>query len=211
MANTALAADPSSAMADYYYSAEKAVSDAGYASEKEWQLMLLDREMTATDFLREGAWVILCSGFRESYVRKIFGYVSLCFFDWENASSISQNSTICESTARYAINNPRKLQAITAMSNYIDDNGFEYVENRLKNGAIPFLQEFPMIGPVTSFHLAKNLGIDVSKPDRHLKRIAASWGFDCAQEFCNQIASTTGDRVAVIDITLWRYGALGLS
>jgi len=39
-----------------------------------------------------------------------------------------------------------------------------------------FLQQLPFIGPVTAFHLAKNLGIEAVKPDRHLCRLSKLLG-----------------------------------
>ena len=38
---------------------------------------------TESDLLREAAWVILCSGFREAVIRRMFDFISLCFCDWE--------------------------------------------------------------------------------------------------------------------------------
>lgn len=52
--------------------------------------LLSNRNLTfsESDLLGELAWVILCSGFRERVVRRIFGKISLCFFDWASAATI---------------------------------------------------------------------------------------------------------------------------
>jgi hypothetical protein len=47
---------------------------------------------------------------------------------------------------------------------------------------------FPMIGPVTSFNLAKNIGLDVAKADRHLSRLAANVGFSDVPSLCRCIS-----------------------
>src|SRR5204862_28581 len=39
-----------------------------------------------------------------------------------------------------------------------------------------WLTRCPYIGPVTCWHLAKNVGMDVVKPDRHLVRMAQASG-----------------------------------
>jgi len=67
---------------------------------------------------------------------------------------------------------------------------------------------FDYIGPVTCFHLAKNLGVDVVKHDRHLVRYASYMGFRDATELCEMISRITGDRVAVVDLVLWRFATL---
>jgi hypothetical protein len=61
------------------------------------------------------------------------------------------------------------------------------------------------IGAVTAFHLAKNLGADVAKPDRHLVRLAASQGFPDVHSLCSTIAKETGDPLRIVDIILWRF------
>jgi hypothetical protein len=75
--------------------------------------------------------------------------------------------------------------------------------------AIRARQQFPFIGPITSFHLAKNLGLPVAKSDRHLVRLANAVGFEDVQSMCRNISSFTGDPVPVVDIVLWRFSAIG--
>ena len=69
-------------------------------------------------------------------------------------------------------------------------------------------KELPYIGPVTSYHLAKNLGLHVVKPDRHLMRIAHITGHTSPFEMCSKVANTVGDSLAVIDLVFWRYATL---
>jgi hypothetical protein len=70
------------------------------------------------------------------------------------------------------------------------------------------LRKLPFIGPVTRYHLAKNLGIDVVKPDRHLTRLATTLGFRSAENMCTVIGRAVGEPAAVVDIVLWRYCSL---
>jgi hypothetical protein len=60
-------------------------------------------------------------------------------------------------------------------------------------------------GPVTVWQLAKNLGFDVPKPDRHLVRIAEQLGFSSPSQLCGAIADVSGEAVKVIDLVIWRY------
>jgi hypothetical protein len=70
------------------------------------------------------------------------------------------------------------------------------------------LRKLPFIGPVTSYHLAKNLGIDVVKRDRHLVRLAVHLGFSSAEEMCGAFGDQVGEPISVVDIVLWRYCVL---
>lgn len=74
---------------------------------------------------------------------------------------------------------------------------------------LDFLVRLPWIGDITKYHLAKNFGIDVAKPDVHLQRIADLEGCS-AQALCERIAAETGLRVATVDTLLWRACATGV-
>lgn len=58
-------------------------------------------------------------------------------------------------------------------------------------------------------HLAKNLGCDVVKPDRWLERLAAAEG-TTPHLLCNRLAYASGDRIATVDVVLWRACAIGI-
>ena len=67
-----------------------------------------------------------------------------------------------------------------------------------------FLESLPWIGSITKYHLARNLGIDVAKPDRHLTRLAKIFQCNDVQEMCQKISKETGDRLGTVDLILWR-------
>lgn len=193
---------------NFYRDAEHQVRAAGFSWELEWQRERMLQDFTEQDLLRESAWVILCSGFRESVVRNAFDYVSLCFCDWESAHEISARQHACIETAAWRFSNRRKLTAIARIAEIIHDHGFKSFQSHLKDDPIEKLQALPFIGPVTSWHLAKNLGFDVAKNDRHLARLAYVHGFSDAQSLCAVIADATGEAASVIDIVLWRFATL---
>ena len=74
---------------------------------------------------------------------------------------------------------------------------------------IAFCETLPWIGPITKFHLAKNLGSNVAKPDVHMLRLAKLSG-TTAQELCERLSRETGYRAATIDLILWRACADGI-
>lgn len=70
-------------------------------------------------------------------------------------------------------------------------------------------EALPFIGGITKYHLAKNFGAQVAKPDVHLQRLADREGVT-AQELCERIAAETGYRVSTVDTILWRACANGI-
>lgn len=74
---------------------------------------------------------------------------------------------------------------------------------------LAFLETLPWIGGITKYHLAKNFGADVAKPDVHLQRLAEREGCT-AQALCERLAGELGLRVAAVDTVLWRACANGV-
>jgi hypothetical protein len=181
------------------------VEHAGLSGEVVWQREADFTEFTESELLREHAWVALCSGFRESAVRRAFNHISLCFCDWESAEAIVSAGEVCCATAASAFANRLKLRGIFSTAKYIHDIGFDEFKQSVLIDPINRLQALPFIGPITSWHLAKNLGLDVAKPDRHLVRVSEHLGFRSAEDLCRKLAATTGEQTKVIDLIVWRY------
>lgn len=74
---------------------------------------------------------------------------------------------------------------------------------------VAFCGGLPWIGEITKWHLAKNFGADVAKPDVHLQRLADREGVT-AQQLCERLAKATGYRIATVDTLLWRACASGI-
>ena len=195
------------AMAAFERARAYAATSAQLAAEIAWQRAASPDRFTETDLLREAAWVILCSGFREAVVRRAFGYISLCFCDWESASAIVEAASACMLAARSAFNNPQKLAAIVQVARCVNTETFAALKRRILEQPVAELRRFPFIGDVTVWHLAKNLGCDVAKPDRHLVRLAHSFGYPDPHQLCAALACKSGEPVRVVDLVLWRYAA----
>jgi hypothetical protein len=142
-------------------------------------------------------------------VRRIFDYVSLCFCDWESADAIVSSASLCTTTVRASFRNTAKLEAIVQIAFIIREEGFDEFKACVLREPISALQVLPFIGPITSWHLAKNLGMDVVKPDRHLVRVPSALGFSSAQEVCVAISNLVREPLKVVDLVLWRYLADG--
>ncbi len=191
-----------------YLYAKKDVVQAGYGPEIAWQESLSLSTITESAFLSECAWVILNAGMKASVIRGLWGEIGTAFRNWSSASNIVRQRQACVNEALVHFNHPGKIGAIADIAEAVQSEGFEHVIRSIMRGGLEFLRTLPYIGPVTSYHLAKNLGMDVAKPDRHLVRITNATGYSDPGELCHVIASSTGDRIAVVDLVLWRYATL---
>jgi hypothetical protein len=195
-------------LADVYLSMRDWIIEAGFAWEIDWQESQSLPNLTENRFLAESAWVILSSGMRETVVRQRYHEVSKAFINWISADVIAAQRLSCEEQALKVFNHPGKIKAIGSLCERVSRCGFPQIVQRIDLEGVTFLQTFDFIGPITRFHLAKNIGLDVVKPDRHLARMAAATNYSCPEDLCKAIAYITGDNLSTIDLVLWRYATL---
>ena len=193
---------------DGYLDAKEYVTQAGYGAELDWQQHRDLSSVEERDFLRELAWVVLGCGMSERVVRARFPGVTTAFCDWRSAAAIVGRRERCREEALAVFGHAGKVESILTAASIVHEVGFERVHHQVAQRGVEYLQSFHYVGPVTSFHLAKNLGLDVAKPDRHLVRVAVSAGFATPAEMCALISSVTGDKVSVVDLVIWRFATL---
>ena len=195
-------------IAEIYLKAKKAVVEKGFSAEIDWQSKIRFPNITEADFLREAAWVVLSSGMRESVICLKFPAISAAFYYWQSANHVVKNSETCRRHALPIFCHRQKINAIIKIAEQITAQGFKIFKNRIRNKGIDFIKTLPFMGPATSYHLAKNIGLDVVKPDRHLVRVAAATGYNSPRLLCEEIAKIVGDRLSVIDLVIWRFATL---
>lgn len=193
---------------DTYLDIRSDIIAAGYAHEIDWQDGVEFNGVTESQFLREAAWVVLSAGMSEVVVRRKFNELSPIFFEWESASEIIDSREECRRRALKVFNHRPKISAIVSIAEKIKKSGFDKIRDQIAIGGIDYLTTFNYVGPVTCYHLAKNIGLDVVKPDRHLERIALTLGFQSPTMLCQTISDFTGDKLSVVDIVLWRFATL---
>lgn len=157
----------------------------GYGEEISWQRDLKECE-TSSEFANEAIWVILNSGMKEQIARKIYNKIS---------DAISANvdiSTVFGHAGKVA-----------AIKHILANHANIFTNYCLSEDKIAYLQTIPFIGKITCYHLAKNLGHDCVKPDRHLVRIAGQYNLTPV-ELCEKISVVTGEKKCVVDIIIWR-------
>lgn len=199
---------PVAALVAGYLDALDLVVDSGFAHEVDWQERCRLENLTETRFLREAAWVILSSGMSVRVVHSRFPKLSRAFLGWSSADRIVRNRDRCRRRALQIFHHFGKVDAICSVATFVAHASFARVKAHVQERGVEALSALPYIGPITKFHLAKNIGIDVAKPDRHLVRLARSAGVSGPQELCRVIAEATGDRIATVDLVLWRYATL---
>ncbi len=195
-------------LVERYVDAKEVIIDEGFDYELDWQQELDFTNTQESDFLREAAWVILSSGMREAIIRMKFPEITSAFLGFSNAAVIIDNANKCHADAMESFGHTGKIDAIISLALRVVNDGFETIKNLTSLNGVKYLQSFAFIGPATSYHLAKNLGLNVSKPDRHLCRVAEVSGFDSVEELCEKISNITGDSVPVVDLVIWRFATI---
>jgi hypothetical protein len=154
-------------------------------------------------FFQQFVFVVICSYWKEQYARK----------EWDRYFESAGDLT--------CISNKTKRRAVFQVRPDYERWFKDMLAYKTPDERITFLQEMPMIGPVTSRHLARNIGIDCIKPDRHMNRLAAEFGYGASKKVEEQIRITTkmcrdiqeeiGDAeyLGTIDVILWRACNLG--
>lgn len=146
----------------------------------------------AEDFALEAIFVICNSGMKNTVARGIYARV---------VKQIYAGAPVHE-----VFKHVGKVKAIEAI--WFDRKPL-YAKFLAAADKLEFCEALPFIGGITKYHLAKNFGAQVAKPDVHLQRLADRESVT-AQQLCERIASETGHRVATVDTVLWRACANGI-
>jgi len=147
---------------------------------------------TATVFASETIFVICNSGMKNTVARRIYDRIIPALQAGLSSSSV--------------FGHKGKTAAIDRIWNERERFYAEYLGAADK---VAYCETIPFIGAITKFHLAKNFGAQVAKPDVHLKRLADRE--QCtSQELCERLSRETGYKVSTVDTLLWRACALGV-
>lgn len=170
---------------------ERAVHDAGHSADSIWPEDIVPPR-NAEGFAEAAVYVIVNSGMKYGVAQSIF---ARC------VDKLQQDGRV-----RKVYGHPGKTLAIQRIWSRRQQlfEAYQQAEDKLE-----FCASLPWIGPVTKFHLAKDLGVDVAKPDVHLARLARG-DRTTVERLCRRLANETGYRVATIDTILWRACATGI-
>jgi hypothetical protein len=149
----------------------------------------------AIEFAREVIFVICNSGMKNTVARGIFDRVMAAVERGESAGT--------------AFGHKGKAAAIDDVWAARDILLIGFLANRTDDERLAWLATVPWIGHITKYHLAKNFGMQVAKPDVHLQRLADTFQTS-PQALCEDLAARTGYKIATIDTLLWRGAANGI-
>lgn len=148
--------------------------------------------INADDFALEAIFVICNSGMKNTVARGIYERVVKQLY--------------AGAPARDVFRHDGKVRAIEVI--WFDRKPL-YAQFLAATDKLVFCESLPFIGGITKYHLAKNFGAQVAKPDVHLQRLADREGVT-AQALCERLAAETGYRIATVDTILWRACANGI-
>jgi hypothetical protein len=179
---------------DEYLDLKRMVIDHGYAREIDWADGLTFPKDSETLCL-ETIHVICNSGMKYEIAQKIYEKI---------LKAITKGVDI-----RTVFKNKNKVRAIKLA---LFDRQIRYgmlhgMKDDLEK-ALVWFEKLDGIGKVTKYHLARNCGFDVCKPDRHLVRIAQSYGMT-PEQMCQALSDKLGDRMGVVDVVIWRAAVEG--
>ncbi|RNC84579.1 MAG: hypothetical protein ED557_06260 [Balneola sp.] len=172
-----------------YYDLKKQIIEIGFKSDLDYIESCLQNPCSSSDeFAYEYIWVVLNSGLKYQVASKIYPKI---------IEALNLNIPV-----EYIFNHSGKVSGIDFVykSRKRLFDSFLCVDDK-----ISYLETLPWIGAVTKYHLARNLGINVCKPDRHLIRIANK--FDTEPSIlCQTLSDLSGDLVGIVDFVLWSCG-----
>ncbi len=141
-----------------------------------WSKEILEKGITNHNHLfSEYAYIVYLSGFRETVVSAKWEALSKAYGGFD-VDYVIENKEKVRGEAFPIFKNEKKLDAIlrgVAIIKKIPDL------KKFKTEAeedIDSLKRLPYIADVLKFHLAKNIGLDVCKPDVHLVRLSTNAG-----------------------------------
>ena len=174
-------------LSEYYPIIKEILVLSGYENEIKW-VSEIPKTFDKTFFYKEYTWVVINSGMSNKVATKIFQRF------WNDDSPNFE-----------AIRHPHKNKSLKEVHSKLDHyfNSFLDSEDKLE-----YIKSLPHIGDITKYHLARNLGLNYAKPDRHLVRIAGFFGYSNVQEFCEKLSLLTLDPIGVVDLVLWRFATL---
>jgi hypothetical protein len=182
--------------ASLYERVRRRLAEMGHGGDYVWSQGLKPPD-TAEALVGEYVWVVLNSGMKNTIARQIMDRV------WP--------VLVAGGDVHDVFGHRAKASAIECgwASRELHYQSFLAADSGGPEEVLRWCESLPWIGRITKYHLAKNLGCDVAKPDRWLERLASAESTTTAS-MCSRLAYETGDRVATVDVVLWRACAVGV-
>lgn len=163
-----------------------------------WVYKVSPDTIAPQEFFEEYIWVVYACNFDVTHLEDLWKPLREAYGKYDSLDRTSRQGVLD------VINSERKWNAVYRTALIMQ--GFGWNEFRkLCLDEIDSMTSLGFIGPVTKFHLARNLGFDVAKPDRWMCRIANRLGWESVNSMCEYLSKKYSMSMKEIDITLWKY------
>jgi len=156
-------------------------------------------------FFREYIWVVHATGFSAKAVGKFMPRLLEAYGPYQELAKRTLDDAI--GRVKTVCNNPQKIKAVHATSIFLRDGIKLHGWDKLKKDKLSTpdqLTKLAYVGPVTCFHLARNIGLlDCVKPDLHLIRLAQHWKFKDCVSMCKAMGEGSGLPLGIVDLVVW--------
>jgi len=157
-------------------------------------------------FFREYVWVVHATGFSAKVVGRLIPRLLGAYGVYDDLADKDFDAAFEE--IGKVCNNRQKAKAVWRTAQLMQseiglcqDGWNEFKQKWLSSPKK--LKELPYIGPITCFHLARNIGLlEYVKPDLHLVRMAEHWGFSDCIKMCEAVRPE-GMPLGIVDLILW--------
>lgn len=170
------------------------LAEMGYGEDVTWSEKA-GPPATADDLASEAIFVICNSGMKNTVARGIYERVMAALRSGNSAST--------------QFGHKGKAKAIDSLWRHRADHFSFFNLLKTDQQRLDWCGALPWIGEITKYHLAKNFGVDVAKPDVHLQRLADLHG-ETVQGLCDRLAAGSGLKARTVDVILWRACAAGV-
>lgn len=194
---------------DQYYQKGLSFCNEHYPEELNRIQTLIDTpNISVEHFYYEYIWCVYVGGFNSKVLASKWDQLKEAYATWE----------ICDESfwvfVKPILANRRKFEGIVKVakllrsarssigdSSYPADWWGTFQGKYLSS--VERIQQLPYMGPVTSHHLARNIGVDTVKPDLHLVRLAKWYNFESPLHMCSHLSLKYWVYLGVIDLILF--------
>ena len=167
--------------------------------------MLRPADITPEKFFSEYVWCIMASGFNARVVYDKFQEIRRVLKGFDLSSV---NPTYIPRSGMRVIANKAKWDAVASCVRLLKSTQWDEFRSTYMT-SVDAMEKLPRIGPVVKYHLARNLGFDVVKPDLHLQRVADRFKAASPDGFCRSIQLSVDEAglltLGQIDYCVWCF------
>ena len=175
-----------------------------FPGDLEWSESIIQTDLkniTKEWFYSEYAHCVCCAGFNVNIVWMKGDALNEAYYGYDPVK-VAANPEAVRTAALKIINNKRKVDAIIKGAGIICKLEWPSFLYQVKED-INLLKILPYIADVLKYHLARNIGFNVIKPDIHIKRLAKYYGLD-PFKMCEMLSEKMGLPCHTVDSVLWR-------